>query len=753
PLAVPAARYVLDLAGTSTSLDDTILEGTRLALDAGSTGEAAQLLRAARLVVLGLRGDQAARATVRQDMGAVDTATLLGPFSAYHLLSFDEPTPPERDGSLVGSFTGPFGPLVPRTLQAPDLRLELSSEPPSGDVYLLAVDAEVPESGLYVVRSVSSTSHKVLLDGTPVLERRAFAGASSSVRAQPLHLEAGRHRLLIKVMKDQRAGSVALSLLRADGRPSAIRYTAATGPAPATWGARPDTARAELVYPRAEDLAAALTDEAGPLLADFLAVRDGMGRDPDGAWRLMRRMERVAQTPAILSLRAELAAEDRSIPTKVARGRTTRDLEATLAKDPGDVAALLLRAELALNESQPSSAMEALKTARAAVTPPGWPVHLLEARAALALGVESHAEESLDAAPQAPPGLCEAQALRYGLARRRDAVARADEAVAELEGCPGALLRAAEHARMRGDVERAAALYQEQLARGPGDVDTGLSLASALLALRRYDEASATLKALSAQWPRNPRLLERLADVREHAGDVAGALALREQALALDGSNLSLRRAVVRAKTGKELLEDHAIDGRQAIADYEANPGPEDSAAAYVLDAAAVQVFPDGSVVNRIHTVQKALQQGGVEEIAEVRLPAGAQVLALRTLKADGTVLEPESISGKDTISLPGVQVGDYVEVEYLLAESSRGQAQPGFTASEFYFRVANMPNHRATYTVVAPKGTGLKVDAHGLEVPPPVVKGDEEVFTFEARGIPSFIPEPDSPPSSREYL
>ncbi|WP_216627627.1 hypothetical protein, partial [Corallococcus exercitus] len=41
-------------------------------------------------------------------------------------------------------------------------------------------------------------------------------------------------------------------------------------------------------------------------------------------------------------------------------------------------------------------------------------------------------------------------------------------------------------------------------------------------------------------------------------------------------------------------------------------------------------------------------------------------------------------------MSLPGVQVGDSVEVEYLLPESDRGPAQPGFTASAFYFQIAN---------------------------------------------------------------
>ncbi|HYO53198.1 DUF3857 domain-containing protein [Archangium sp.] len=753
PLAVPSARYVLDLVGSSPALDDVILTGLQAALDAGSSGEAAQLLRASQVAILGLRDDRAAQARALKDMGAADTATLVGPFSPWHLLAFDEPTPPEKDGSLAGPFTGPFGPLVPRTLNAPDSRLDVAGEPASGDVYLMAVDAEVSEAGIYVVRAVSASSFKVMVDGAPLLERRAFAHAASTVSARPVRLAAGRHRILIKLRRDQRGANVSFALARADGRPSAIRYSPATGPAPTTWGSAPRDAEAELVYPRAEDLAAALVGEAGPLLADFVAVRDGMGRDSDGAWRLMTRLRKATQVPAVLSLRAELAALDRSIPTKVARGRATRDLEAALAKDPGDVTALLLRAELSLDDGQPAAAMETLKTARATAKQAGWPTYLLEARAALALEVESAAEESLEAALQAQPGLCDALGLRYGLARRRDAVARADELMASLVGCPGALARAAEHARMRGDLDRTAALYQQQLARNPGDVSTAMGLASAYVAQRRFDEATATLRALSTLWPRNARVLEKLADARELAGDTAGALALREQSLLLDGSNLALRRAVVRAKTGQEILQTYAVDGRQAIKDYEAHPGPEESAAAYVLDAAATQVYPDGSQVTRIHSIQKALEQSGVQEIAEVNLPSGAQVLALRTLKADGTVLEPESIEGKETISLPGVQVGDYVEMEYLLAEAARGPAQPGFTASDFYFRIADMPDHRATYTVVAPRGTGMKVDAHNMKVPPPVVKGDEEVFTFEVKNVPPFIPEPDGPPSSREYL
>jgi len=752
PLSVLAARHVLDSVGTSRALDDDILKGVDRALAAGAAGETAYLLRGARLSVYVVRGDAKARDATLRELGGVAEASLVGPLSPFHVLAWDEQDPVSKAGSLTGPISSPFGPLPVRTLRAPDGRLDLGGEPGEGDLYLLAFDAEVAEPGAYVVRSVSGTSHQVLLNGTPLMERRGWERATSTVSARAVDLPAGKHRFLIRQFKAGTSGVLTFSLLRADGRPSGVRFTPASGPPPRAWGqGSGGSEETPGVYPTTESLKVALQEEAGDLLATVLAVRDGLGRDPDGARRLMSAVE--ANTPALLALRAEAAAGDRTVPTKVARGRATRDLEAVLAKDPGHVAARLMRADLFLDDGQAAPALEALKAVDTTQGPVSHHVFLLRARAALALDVEALAEESLAAALEAQPGLCEALGLQYNLARRRDAVERGDTLVEAQRGCPGTAAREAEHARTRGDMETAAKLYTDLLARDPSSVSTGTSLANLHVALRRYDDATAVLRALTKVWPRNADLVKRMADVREYAGQPAEALALREKALAMEGEDLSLRRAVERAKTGRELLQEHAIDGREAIRAYEAEPITGGSAAVFVLDAAAVRVYPDGSIVNRIHTVQKALEQSGVQDIAEVNVPRGAQVLALRTLKADGRVLEPENIEGKDTVSLPGVQVGDYVEVEYLLAEGPRGPAQPGFAASAFYFQIANQPNAWTTYTVVAPKGSGMKVDAHGMKAPAPKVNGDVEVFHYEARRVPPFIAEPDAPPSGNEYL
>ncbi|HZH02303.1 MAG TPA: DUF3857 domain-containing protein, partial [Myxococcaceae bacterium] len=269
----------------------------------------------------------------------------------------------------------------------------------------------------------------------------------------------------------------------------------------------------------------------------------------------------------------------------------------------------------------------------------------------------------------------------------------------------------------------------------------------------RHAEAERLLEDARALWPRDVALLKRLGDLYESTGRRDDALQAREAALTIDGGDLTLRRSVWRARTGRELLSEHAVTREAALANYRAQPGSEEAASTYVLDAAATQAFADGSTVDRIHIIQKALDSSGVSEIAEVNIPSGAQVLSLRTLKADGTTLEPETIEGKEAVSLPGVQVGDAVEYEYLQAHPARGPAQPGFTAASFYFQIARAPNHWSTYTVVAPEGSGLAVDAHNTAAAAPVKQGGYEIFKHDARRVPPFVPEPNAPPSPNEYL
>lgn len=737
PLAAVGARFVLESVGTSALLDRKLLGRAEAALGQAD-GDAAFLLRAAKVRVLERLGPPEAREAAAREVGQVRSYRVDGPISAFESLDFDELASAERTGAFGGG----------RKLDFPDGRAALFGELlAAGDGYLLGADFEVVAEGVYVVRAVSPNSFRLTLDGTALFERRNFERESSSVRAQGVLLTPGRHRLVVRLSREGHTGSLAVAVARADGRPSGLTFSPAEGAA-ASWGGvkKVENARS---FPGAAELASAMVDEVGELLSVFIAAEDAVTRDTDGAKALLSRLASEKLGPAISWLRAELALSDRTVGGSLARGRATRDLE----QASGDVLSLLQRANLALEEERTAEALELVQLARAARTPAGPQVLLLKARVELALGLDAVAEQSAREAEKGQGGLCEGLALRYDLARKRDAAAQSDFLARELAPCPGGLARLAEHARARGDLEQALLLFERWAAAEPSSPTVAAALARLYVAARRFDRAEAVLLEQARKWPNDANLAKELGNVLEYWGKPKEAHKARERALLLDGDDLALRRQVERERTGKELLEEFAIDGKEAIAAYEKQRGAEDVASTYVLDAAAVRVYPDGAMVDRVHVIQKALDPDGVSRIAEVTIPQGAKVLTLRTVKQDGSTLEPERIEEKETVSLPGVQVGDFVEHEYLLAHAPRSKAQPGFTAQNFYFQILNEPNYRSMYTVVAPRRLNMSVDAHNMKADPVEVRGDEAIFSHEERQVPPLIPEPDSPPSGNEVL
>lgn len=750
PLAPVAARVVLDTASLSSETATLVTERVPKLLALEQQPDAAHLLRAS-LVNLALDGDDLARhAAVLADMGVPTVGALVGPFSPFHVLDTATPTAPEKSGSLDNLGDGPFGALTLRPLRFADGRLSLAGEPATGDVYLYAVDVAVPESGRFVLRTITSMDHVAVLDGTEVLSRLTVKRPAPTLTTRVVRLDKGSHRLLVRMARENQQGNFTIALQRYDGKPAGLTFSVSKGAAPRWDGVKLED---EVLFATADSVRDALEPEGGDALARVLAARDALGRDRDGARAMLAGLPDSLSAPVISVLRSDVFLQDRSVPTRVSRGRATRELEAALAKDPGFVAAKMVTAQLALDEGRQVEALEQARAAKAAHTPAGANVLLLQARIELAMGLDAAAAASARDAEAALAGSCESLILQYDLARRRDAVDEGRKLLDRARHCPGSLLRVGDELRSRGDVTAAIATWEAMLARDEGQVSIGTTLAGLYVSERRYDDAVKLLQRLQTQWPRNAQLYVALGDILELAGREKDALAARERALELDGADLALRRAVERRKTGKELLEAYAISTEEALKSYEAAPGSEDATSSFVLDAAAIQGFADGTMVDRVHIIQKALDQQGVQEVAEVQIPAGATVLKLRTLKPDGRALEPELIEGKDAMSLPGVQVGDLVEYEYLLAHPSRGPAQPGFTASAFYFQVARQPNARSSYVVIAPKGSGLTVDAHNVTAPKPQVEGEFEVLRHEERRVPPYIPEPGGPPSANEWL
>jgi tetratricopeptide repeat protein len=740
PLALVALRRLGELTEGSPRLAAAVEAAVAPITASGRLrGLAAFRGRVARIAAADARGALDLLARLRGENGAVTAWSMAGPFGALHAFDLLRRFAPE-EGTLPAGAPAPLlgAPRPTRPIATPDGVVSLEGEPSDGEAFYLAAELTLARGGRYHAVLGTSSSLRAWLDGAPLAERRAFAGPAPGQLVQPVALAAGRHVLLVKLTRGGARPVLVVSLVRADGAPADV----AARPLPP--GPLPVAAPGPFPPPAFTPAALAGALEPGGLaLSRLLGARDAMTGDLEAAKGLLE--EGLARHPGAGPLRAArglAAAEDPTLDEQIARGRAEAALRSALALDPDDAETRLALAELMRRSDRAADAEPVL-----AGLPEGAarrPAALAaRARVALDRGLAEEAE-ALGEAAQATGGNCDALKLLADQAGRRDAAAREASLVEELAGCRGGRERWARLLEQRGDAAGLLAALEPLRRTRPLAVAAGLQRAGALAAGGDHAAALAALQPLLAAWPRSAPLQKAAADQAEWAGDLAAARALRERALLSEPGDLTLRRALALAD-GRELLADVAVDGRAALTAYRAAGVREVAGSALVLDAAAVELHPGGAMTERVHQIIRVLDQEAVDRWGELSAPPGAQVLALRTLKADGRVLEPEGGEGKGTASLAGLEPGDDVELEYLRSTRSAA-AREGVAADPFYFATAGVSMFRSTYLVRAPAGLGLEVDAHGLPAPEVRREGPFDVVRVERSGVPAQVPEPEAP-------
>ena len=89
--------------------------------------------------------------------------------------------------------------------------------------------------------------------------------------------------------------------------------------------------------------------------------------------------------------------------------------------------------------------------------------------------------------------------------------------------------------------------------------------------------------------------------------------------------------------------------------------------AVILLSDKVVRIRRDRPVSVYVHRITRPLNKEGISRYGEVTLPRGADLLELRTIKANGEIIEPELAQQKPTISMPALEPGDAIEEEYVL--------------------------------------------------------------------------------------
>jgi len=755
PLAEAAAQSLAQMQGSSPGLDAYIFK--RL-LPLPLQGEAAVLKADILADIAYRRGDFESSRRFIAESGKPHVWSLAGPLFPSRLLSFAQTLDMETTGDLSKLPDNALGPVQLRTLNTPQGLGQIPHEGNAGEIYVLATDVEIRQSGPYVLRVFWNDNLLLFVNQQQVLNALHFPSQKPRLHSVVVHLEEGWHRLMLRT-PSLRAGNMDFRLSHATTATAPLRFRAAVGGAPrSSSSSAPSSAasspssslKVHLRLP-GEVLFETLRQEVGEGLAAFVVAQTYAAKDSHQARRFLQVWpEDVASSPVHL-LRAEIEASDAHT---TARGKVSLELENARRKNPGLLRAALLGLRLSLSENLLAVAKQLLQETQKRFEHLPAEFEFENARLYLELGLDAQAQKMVERLSNSGEGLCNASLLWHQLAMKARSAKQSQASLEAFSLCPGAEEVLMAFASTRGDWETFLSTL-ERLEKE--DESRSIFLfeerTRVLVAQRRFEEALTHLKAAEAKWPYKASIHYFMADIFETLGKSPKALKARQQALRLMPYDLSLQRLVQRALSGKELLEAFAISTEEALKAYSESEQAESSDTAYVLDTSIMRFFEDGSMVERTHIIEKAFSQRGVARIAEVEIPAGAIVLKLRTLKADGSILEPEFIEHKSTISMPSVEPGDMVELEYLNSQPPRSLLHPGFASPSFFYKIPFKPNRWARFTVLAPKTFKVQVNAHLMQVSPPKLQGEEFVFMHEEKNLPAFHVDPLSPPAQTEWL
>jgi cellulose synthase operon protein C len=263
-------------------------------------------------------------------------------------------------------------------------------------------------------------------------------------------------------------------------------------------------------------------------------------------------------------------------------------------------------------------------------------------------------------------------------------------------------------------------------------------------------ESMAKLEAALAKKPDDAAARLALADARYARGDRSALRSALVDAIQT-GSDTSALRDAIELVEGITELSPYRLDGKKVIAAYEVAKPNMPGTAARVLDYSAIWIHPDASARMLEHEILHIQSREGIQEQAEQR-PRGL-VLKIRTIKKDGRVFEPEIVPGKETITMPHLEIGDYIETETITTIRGDGQGGQRFEGPRWFFREEKIPYWRSEFITISPKNRKLDIETGG-EVPKPDVSesGALVIHRWRVDKSPALPEEPASAPI-QEFL
>ena len=709
--------------------------------------------------------------------GILESFLLIGPFGKARRGSLYQEFPPERELDLSRSYrdgwqTLEWRPLKRRKPQA-TIRVFDAVYPARGIVYFLSQvhtnDARVGELHLGTRGRVV-----VWVNSEPVFDDRPATEYRPSRRARRIQLDAGWNHILVKTsasfwlrLSDTKGDPFPSDQVRAETEGVLHEIT----PSVVDSGALP---------PGGTDAPTAITHWTSflndSLKEDVAPDGDDGGNDADGALsralehlglgilqrsngqadlaveQVEKALELAPDDPFVLHQAARTLRSAKYLPPNLSKNRAKSHWQRLVEVDPGFLPAYVHLGRYLLADDQAPQAATELK--KALDQAPGFLYGLVELhRVYHQLDWEADARNVLKTIEQVAP-VSPIPAIQEGARyRSRDNLEKAVELYRkgfDLDRSDTSILSALSRIEeQRGRLDVAAGYLRERLQLDPDDQKIAKELASLLSGSGDHDAALATLEAMVESRPWSPDAHRAIAAAMEAAGKSAAARDHYKTALKLAPGDLRLARYVADLeeeddefwKPFDEVLEDWVSRVPTS------GPLVERAQSICVLDINVVEVDEDGSASEYVHLAFQLLSEEGKDSLASVSTPG--EIIALRTLRADGGILEPVAALGRREFVMPGLEPGVFTEYAYRSVRSEA--AGRPFRHGPFYFQDSRYAQSFliSRYVLILPAGFDGGVLESGERSPSPdadlvrVEKTTREladgrrVITFESRNAP----------------
>jgi tetratricopeptide (TPR) repeat protein len=604
---------------------------------------------------------------------------------------------------------------------------------------------EVPKSRHVVAQIAADAPLRIFVDGMPVGDDALRFRYVARQRRFELELDPGLHRLEIALAVPNERSWILLRLVDENGQPLKTRKPNAIS--------RQSPGNAAKFVARESDAGSTSTcndlrTAARPGIADPLVEVCEIERaihdvDVERGQPAAARLGRYSAFAEGQWMAARWWINDISLDPDTQQSRSYALLEPLIKKHPEVEAALAL--ELATRWSRGEKVevvrmIEGLAKHQLASLS-GW---LFRHKVFVANGNEVLAQNALAQAEKIFPTSCDVLERRWSEARGRGQVLLEREWSDKMLHCPNSAERAALNFAARHEHEQAIAAWKRVLERTPDDLEAWAGIAFAHRAKGRFDEAVVALRQALKFAPFRGSMVTMLADilaVSERKDEAASVVA---NALALRPSDSATRALAARFGQPDPLLEERA-DGEAAIKEYlQRGDLYQGEGAVMVLDRDVLWINDDGSARHLVHQISELKSKEAIDRFGEVEVPDGARLLTLRTRKRDGTSVDPEIIADKDAISMRELELGDFVEMEFIAPVSRGGPQRGALDGGAFRFQSVQEPFYRSDYSVVYPSKMLVEFESRNGAPEPTQSEREGRIFRqYVAHEVPRFELEP----------